>query len=161
MVSHHSVESEVKGGVKGDDGAPALPTDLKRCPRCRERSGQEILWGDPTPEAMELLDSGRYVIGGCVVAPGIKWCCRECDYEWGPRSRRRRTKTLAELPWPPPLQPCPFCTMEAAMPILYGFPSNEVVEAIEAQQVVHRGCLIPNDRTDWLCQACGREWAND
>jgi hypothetical protein len=37
------------------------------CPRCRKRSGVDILYGMPTHEAFEMAERGEIAIGGCCI----------------------------------------------------------------------------------------------
>lgn len=56
------------------------------CPRCDSASNAKILYGLPdfTDEELKAdLDSGRYVLGGCVIEgddPTRE--CRDCGYRW-------------------------------------------------------------------------------
>lgn len=56
-----------------------------RCPRCGSKKVARILYGYPmmTPEFRRDLDSGKVVLGGCIVSDtDSQWQCRECDAEW-------------------------------------------------------------------------------
>ncbi len=43
------------------------PTEKQRCPDCGERAGVEILYGLPSPEAMEAEARGELALGGCMM----------------------------------------------------------------------------------------------
>lgn len=39
-----------------------------------------ILYGEPSPISMELIDSGKRIMGGCCVRNnGPQWGCVDCD----------------------------------------------------------------------------------
>ena len=46
------------------------------CPRCRERSGVDIIYGYPVFELVEQEQRGEIVIGGCVI--DAMAYCRHC-----------------------------------------------------------------------------------
>ena len=54
---------------------------------------------------------------------------------------------------------CPDCgTNENVVPIVYGKPGRELVEAAERGEVVIKGCVRPGEAPEWHCKSCGREW---
>lgn len=52
------------------------------CPACGSRDVAEILYGEPTREAIELVEEGKIVLGGCVHRDE-SWHCHACEHEWG------------------------------------------------------------------------------
>ncbi|MGD8719012.1 MAG: hypothetical protein PVH29_09345 [Candidatus Zixiibacteriota bacterium] len=62
----------------------------------------------------------------------------------------------------PPLEDrpaCPVCgSKKNVVPIVYGKPSWELVEAARRGEVVIEGCVHPEDAPEWHCRSCGREW---
>jgi hypothetical protein len=62
-----------------------------------------------------------------------------------------------------PSPPCPRCCSAGAIPIVYGFPDEELFEASERGEARLGGCVLmmgPDGRRDpqWACNACGAEW---
>ena len=77
---------------------------LVSCPRCdAEVEPVPILYGYPTPEAMQEADAGRIRLGGCMVgAESPEFVCPACDaalpFASEPRrARRGRTVTPMEM----------------------------------------------------------------
>ena len=63
-------------------------TPGRACPSCGARAGRPIIWGMPTGEVFEALDSGEIDvgIGGCVVSEDDPThVCGSCGHEWGRR----------------------------------------------------------------------------
>jgi len=52
---------------------------------------------------------------------------------------------------------CPTCSA-AAVPILYGLPVSEAVDAAERGLLVLGGCIVADDSPQWRCPA-GHEWS--
>jgi len=53
---------------------------------------------------------------------------------------------------------CPQCQSKKVIPILYGMPTMEAVEASEAGKLFIGGCCIDADSPDWHCQGCEHEF---
>jgi predicted Zn-ribbon and HTH transcriptional regulator len=56
---------------------------------------------------------------------------------------------------------CPQCHSEDLVRIVYGMPSEEMVEESVAGRVALGGCLVWPDAPDYTCQNCGYEWRAD
>lgn len=51
--------------------------------------------------------------------------------------------------------PCPSCgTTADPLPILYGFPDQEAVEAAERGEAVLGGCLVGDESPELACPTC-------
>lgn len=58
-------------------------TEATTCPTCG-RQGVEILYGDPSPDAIEAEERGELVIGGCLGDAGRPaMACTGCGTQWG------------------------------------------------------------------------------
>ena len=73
----------------------------KNCPRCGSSKFVEILYGRPTQEAMDEVDRGEIVLGGCFLMPDqADWECTTCGHQWfdaDDPARIMRDKFLNEL----------------------------------------------------------------
>jgi len=50
---------------------------------------------------------------------------------------------------------CPTCHSAAdVVPIIYGFPSEELMKAAERGEVALGGCLVSPDDPQWRCKKC-------
>lgn len=49
---------------------------------------------------------------------------------------------------------CPECGSSDTIPIQYGFPSPEMMNAADKGKIRLGGCVIKNDSPDWHCKAC-------
>jgi len=56
---------------------------------------------------------------------------------------------------------CPNCNSVANVPIAYGKPGSEMMEAHKYGLIHIAGCVIEDERIDRHCKACGYEWASD
>lgn len=56
---------------------------------------------------------------------------------------------------------CPKCNSVANVPIAYGKPGGEIMEAHKYGLIHIAGCVIEDERIDRHCKACGYEWASD
>ena len=54
-----------------------------------------------------------------------------------------------------PARPCPTCGSTDAVPILYGYPTNEAFEASERGEFVLGGCVVGEESPDFECSGCG------
>ena len=53
------------------------------CPGCNSQRVVPIVFGYPTPDAMEAVEEGKIMLGGCIVEEGNpNWHCKDCDHEW-------------------------------------------------------------------------------
>ena len=53
---------------------------------------------------------------------------------------------------------CSKCKSGDAMPIAYGYPGPEAVEAADQGMIILGGCVISDDDPHWQCPACGDRW---
>ena len=56
---------------------------------------------------------------------------------------------------------CPRCGREDSVPLIWGLPGFELMQASERGLVVLGGCMIPGDNPDFACRACGLEWGRE
>jgi hypothetical protein len=55
--------------------------------------------------------------------------------------------------------PCPECgSSEGVVPIIYGYPGEELVEAAERGEVKLGGCIVTGDDPGWYCKSCECSW---
>lgn len=57
-----------------------------KCSSCESERCAEILYGRraETEQLRQDLESGKVVLGGCLVFEGMpRWRCLECGKEWG------------------------------------------------------------------------------
>lgn len=50
---------------------------------------------------------------------------------------------------------CPACASHEVVPISYGLPTQEAIEAAKRREVVLGGCMIPQEFPTRKCLACG------
>ena len=64
----------------------SAPEPSPKCPVCKRSGGVvPILFGRPTPQAIEQAERGELVIGGCAIdADSMQWRCKKCDHEFCP-----------------------------------------------------------------------------
>jgi hypothetical protein len=53
---------------------------------------------------------------------------------------------------------CPECGAEKPLRIVYGYPSPELREAADRDEVVLGGCLVWDGFPTWCCRACDHQW---
>ncbi len=54
-----------------------------KCPKCGSGNVAEIVYGYPTPDAVEAQDRGEIELGGCVIdADDPQWICKNCENCW-------------------------------------------------------------------------------
>ena len=53
---------------------------------------------------------------------------------------------------------CPSCQSEDVVPIEFGFPSPEMVEAAGRGEIKLGGCCVEVDDPEWHCNDCEHEW---
>ena len=59
---------------------------------------------------------------------------------------------------------CPECGSTRVLPILYGFPSQQLMKEVKETtppEVELGGCCIHPDSPDWSCQECEHRWQSD
>jgi len=53
------------------------------CPACKQKTGVDILYGMPSPEAFELAGKNLLALGGCCFdLDGPERSCTSCGHEW-------------------------------------------------------------------------------
>ena len=53
---------------------------------------------------------------------------------------------------------CPNCKEKRGVAISYGYPTEELFEAVERDEAVLGGCMQEIDDPDRQCLACGHRW---
>ena len=55
---------------------------------------------------------------------------------------------------------CPKCGNDSGIPIAYGLPGIELMDAAQRGEVALGGCIVMPDNPDWRCTdaACGHAW---
>lgn len=53
---------------------------------------------------------------------------------------------------------CPSCGLSKVVPIVYGMPGSELIEAYEKGEVELGGCVVSDYDPEWRCRACGHDW---
>lgn len=56
------------------------------------------------------------------------------------------------------MEKCPKCGADKTIPIVYGFPANELFEAAERGEACLGGCIIEEDPPSWYCKLCKNKW---
>ena len=56
------------------------------------------------------------------------------------------------------LRVCPACGREESIPVVFGLPSPELMDAAEKGLVSLGGCMMPEGPADFACRSCGLEW---
>ena len=57
--------------------------DRVECPACGRDDGVAILYGMPAPEAIEAVEAGRIVLGGCMITENADTRhCTGCGHRW-------------------------------------------------------------------------------
>ena len=73
----------------------------KNCPKCGSTEFVGILYGRPTPEALDAVDRGEIALGGCFLLPGQPdWKCMSCGHRWfdpDDPERIRRDRLYSDL----------------------------------------------------------------
>lgn len=87
----------------------------------------------------------------CSLEPGM---AKEPDLE-----SRSRTPVDEEEANPIARPPCPHCgRADAVIPIVYGYPSDEMFRADASGKIVLGGCIVAPDSPHWRCSNCGTEF---
>lgn len=55
-------------------------------------------------------------------------------------------------------QRCPDCGERAGVPLVFGLPSSEAMDAEARGEIALGGCIIPWEPLHYRCLACGWEW---
>lgn len=53
---------------------------------------------------------------------------------------------------------CPQCLSPEIVPIIYGEPTSEAMDAAARKELVLGGCILSDDNPDTACLACGYSW---
>jgi hypothetical protein len=53
---------------------------------------------------------------------------------------------------------CPNCRCDEVIPIVYGLPGAELLDAADRGEVKLGGCVIADGFPTLACRACGHEW---
>ena len=64
---------------------------------------------------------------------------------------------VTDLQRPPNIK-CPKCQSERVVPIVYGFPSDEMLELIASGEVEPGGCCVQLGQPQFTCRECGHDW---
>ena len=55
----------------------------------------------------------------------------------------------------PTVSSCPECgTTDVVVPILYGYPSDEAMAAVERDEIVLAGCMVGDVDPSFYCRRC-------
>ena len=54
---------------------------------------------------------------------------------------------------------CPHCGSTEVIPILYGYPGDEMLEQLHRGEIALGGCCITDDQPNWRCKKCEHGWA--
>ena len=68
-----------------------MATRTRKCPKCGQEAPARVLYGYRmiTPELEEDLQSGRSMLGGCLLdSKNPEWFCRSCGHGWRSRAKR-------------------------------------------------------------------------
>lgn len=57
------------------------------------------------------------------------------------------------------LEPCPKCGSQAVVDIVYGFPTDEMKEAVRRGAITLGGCMLGDAR--FFCKRCDHCWPED
>ncbi len=55
-------------------------------------------------------------------------------------------------------QRCPVCRSRRGVPIVFGLPGPELLEASREGRIHLGGCVVYRENQQWHCQKCGYEW---
>lgn len=53
---------------------------------------------------------------------------------------------------------CPTCGSTEVDEVVYGYPGEELLEAVRQRRVVLGGCVVSPDSPRWSCAGCGLRW---
>jgi len=57
-----------------------------------------------------------------------------------------------------PTTTCPHCGARDIIPIVYGYPAPDLLEASQSGEVVLGGCNCTFDQPNWSCRARHHRW---
>lgn len=57
--------------------------------------------------------------------------------------------------------PCPTCASTAVVPIVYGYPDEELFRAADRGEAEVGGCVVMHEQPLWRCRSCGAAWGSD
>ncbi len=93
------------------------------------------------------LSAAAVAVVACVTAAGVGGAAEENV------AAVEETEGCEEPP------PCPECgSSESVVPIIYGYPSEELVEAAAKGEVKLGGCIVTGDDPGWHCKSCAYSW---
>jgi hypothetical protein len=74
----------------------------------------------------------------------------------------RKPKPIVKPVWSQIQSPaCPKCGSSQVVPVLYGLPSEEAMEAGGRGEIAFGGCCLPSDPSQmnrWACNGCHFRW---
>ena len=53
---------------------------------------------------------------------------------------------------------CPKCKQKTGVNIGYGYPTPDIIEQVERQEIVLGGCIVGENQPDRHCVSCEHEW---
>ena len=53
---------------------------------------------------------------------------------------------------------CPKCESDNVVPIVFGYPNEELLESAARGEVSLGGCCVAADDPEWRCKDCEHEW---
>ena len=53
---------------------------------------------------------------------------------------------------------CPNCKKKTGVNIQYGYPSQELLEAVAKDEIALGGCIVSEDNPQRRCTSCEYEW---
>jgi hypothetical protein len=74
-----------------------------------------------------------------------------------PSDIEREYRRMGPRRLPEGLRVCPQCEGDL-VPILYGYPGQEMLEAAQRGEIVLGGCMVGEDDPQYRCGRCGRTW---
>jgi len=57
-----------------------------------------------------------------------------------------------------PITACPRCQGSHRIPVVYGYPDEELAEESRLGRVALAGCIVPVDAAQWFCPDCQHTW---
>ena len=54
---------------------------------------------------------------------------------------------------------CPQCDSDNVVPIVFGYPSETLLESADRGEVSLGGCCMTGDDPEWHCKDCEYDWA--
>lgn len=78
----------------------------------------------------------------------------------GGRGRLREPVSRGNSGTTPNIKPtqCPKCESKRVAPILYGFPAEDLSDAVKKGEVVLGGCCVSDNDPEWACVDCDHRW---